>query len=484
MDRPTACHFPWRLLSVGTLLVAGCGRPASPSSAEWAPNCEPRRLELPAAVQRLGSQPVQGITPAAYPPQRFPTTAEATTPDSVPADAEPPVAVEPPVAAVMPAEDDERSKLQPVESPAQGAPVAEASPSLPAAGADALVPVPLPSVDVAPQPPAASLTYVPVSALNPPEPPSPAASSAAAVANPSAAAARGVPSRPMAAVNRRAEQLVGEGVGLAERGALYSARAQFIQALRMLAEAHDAQAGSDVCSHALSLGLTALRESRDFRPQRGSAESGVEVKYVVAAHRTPILKGETQVSPLAATQRYLNYARSQFEIAAGNEPAASFALYGLGRIAALGATKEGSVALGDVGQAMVYYRAAITADARNFRAANELGVLLGDNGRWDLAREMFLHGLKTTQEAALWRNLAVAYDRVGQPALAAQARSHLQQSQTSSPEVRYQWLDPATFARTPSATDATIMPPPGSPTSPPAGSNTGTAAQPNRTQRR
>lgn len=495
MDRPTTCHLPWRLLSVGTLLVAGCGRPGSPS-ADCPAGCEPRRLELPAAVQPLRSLPTERVTPAGYPAPRgplpFPTTAEATTAEPAPT-----INSGSPLKTQQSAEEDEQRVANERASEPHG--VQENQPALPgmalaAPDAEALTTEPLPSIEPPPtgpwpsaSEPLPAVTYLPPAPVGPRmhEPPSPAASSAAATATPPAAA-RGVPSGPMAAVNRRADQLVGEGVALAERGALYSARAQFIQALRLLAEAHDAQAGSDVRSHALRLGLTALRESRDFRPQHVSAEIGVEVKFVAATHRTPILKGENEVSPLVATQRYLNYARAQLEIAAGNEPAASFALYGLGRIAGLATARDGSPTLGDAGQAMVYYRAALTADARNFRAANELGVLLGDNGRWDLARDMFLHGLKVTQEPAMWRNLAVAYERSGQPALAAQARSRIPQGQSGNPEMRCQWLDPATFARTPSATDASTMPPQGVPNGPAAGGNMGTAAQPvwGRTQRR
>jgi tetratricopeptide (TPR) repeat protein len=158
-------------------------------------------------------------------------------------------------------------------------------------------------------------------------------------------------------------------------------------------------------------------------------------------------------TPVAAQQRYLTYARQQFEIAAGQQPAASFALYGLGRVAAVAARDSSAAVLGDGGQAMALYQAAVSADGRNFRAANELGVLLADNGRWDAARDMFAHAATISAQPAAYQNLATAYERLGQPALAAQARAYVPRGYGKTPELPLKWLDPAAFARTTSGTD-------------------------------
>jgi tetratricopeptide (TPR) repeat protein len=449
MDRRTVFHLRLRLLWLSALALVGCGSPAPSRPARPESSAEPRRLQLADDAQSLRPLEPQRATRAAYPfapknsARPISPVVEQGTPFS------------PSSAAIAP-NASTGTQLAPSQSNTTNGALSAAQ-TIPLHVPDG----PLPALDYDGRLP-------PVNDDSPP------------------ALSGGVPrstSGGMAAVNRRAEQLAMQGCSLAERGALFSARAQFIEALRLVAEAQDMEQATDSHAGALTAGLTALREVRDFQPKRSAAEHGIDLALVASAHRTPVLKqtGCEGLTAVAAQQRYLTYAQLQLEAAAGQQPAASFALYGMGRIAALAVRQQNSAALGDAGQAMALYQAAVAADARNFRAANELGVLLADNGRWDAARDMFAHSLSISPQPVAWQNLATAYERLGQPALAAKARAHVPRGFGTTPEMPLKWLDPAAFAQTPSGSDGQVAPrqthvagtPPPNPQAAP-----GTAAQP------
>ena len=374
MDRRTVSHLRVRLLWLGAWAFVGCGSPVSSGPSTVNSSAEPRRLQLPETAQSLRPIEPQLVTQAAYPAGSAPVYQPSAVPPS-PAVAPPnslngPMLVQPqsPVAGGLfgPAS-------QPGYSPTEPGRYAP-----PVVGDGRLTPV---DEDA----PAAG-------AFVPGYPRTADAASPPLVAGGPSLAALSARSAGMAAVNRRAEQLANQACSLAERGALFSARSQFIEALRIVAEALDMERVTDEHSRALSSGLTALREVRDFKPRRSAAEHGMDLAPLVAAHHTPVFKqtGCEGLTPVVAQQRYLTYARQQLEAAGGQQPGASFALYGLGRVAALAGRPEGSPALGDAGQAMAFYQAALGADARNYRAANELGVLLGESDRWDVARDTWV----------------------------------------------------------------------------------------------
>src|SRR5262249_884659 len=68
----------------------------------------------------------------------------------------------------------------------------------------------------------------------------------------------------MNAVLANADDFTRNGFDLAKRGALYSARARFVQALQLIAQAQDAEQETRLYTKALAAGLTAMKESRDF----------------------------------------------------------------------------------------------------------------------------------------------------------------------------------------------------------------------------
>ncbi len=278
----------------------------------------------------------------------------------------------------------------------------------------------------------------------------------------------------MAAVVRRADQRVRHGFQLAQRGASYSARSEYIAALQLIAQANDAQQGTQYFSTALAAGLAALKESSDFVRQN-PRKPHTDVAAIVARHRTTILKdgAAAALTPRAAAQRYYTYAQEQLAIAGACETTGAMALFGLGKVALDPAGNRGAQAMERTAQAMALYQASLLTDPQNYRAANELGVLVADSGGLERARELFLKTVSLSRQPAAWRNLAVVHSRLGEKQLAdaaqAQAVALEQAGITNSPSVK--WVDPAAFARTVPVTDS-MVPTVAAPKPPAAGAET------------
>jgi hypothetical protein len=228
----------------------------------------------------------------------------------------------------------------------------------------------------------------------------------------------------LAAVEGKARQRLSTAFSLARRGAIYSARAELIGALRMIAQALDAQQRTNDHSRALAAGLQALREVDDFLPQRAQMAADVDLAHIVSGHRTLVLKDADldRLTSLEAAQRYYTFAQQQFVAAGGGAPSTSLALFGLGKL------QNGSPASGSDdetssrAQAMVFYQAALMVDGRNFLAANELGVLLARFEHWEDARRVLQFGLSVDSQPALWRNLATVHRHLGEHELARLAQ--------------------------------------------------------------
>ncbi len=217
---------------------------------------------------------------------------------------------------------------------------------------------------------------------------------------------------------KRADERVLHGYDLASRGAVYAARAEFIAALKIIAQAHDNQDGTRRYSRAAAAGLVALKEARDF-VRTSSTLREVEISSVLVAHSTPVLKdGDTSdMPPIAAARLYYTYAQEQLSAAVGQEICGSMALYAMGKVAVMSAKQSGATAA-DSGQAMALYRAALIAYPKNFRAANELGVLLAEHGQYELARDLLIRSVVVSPQATTWKNLAAIHGRIGEHQLA------------------------------------------------------------------
>ncbi len=252
---------------------------------------------------------------------------------------------------------------------------------------------------------------------------------------PSTHVVRGGPG--MESVSRRADMYVKKGFELAGRGALYSARAQFIIALRTIADALDAHSATAHHAAALDAGLTALRESDDFHsPNAVTRRRRLEV--IVASHRTPILRHlvadeSAQDRPpvrvpgrVVAMQRYYTYAQQQLTVSGGREVIASMALYGLGKTClTLQQSRDPAIIAGGP-KAIVLHQAALLVDSRNYMAANEVGVLMAHCGQYYAARRALQHAAANSNNAAVWRNLSIVHEHLGETDLALRARRQVE----------------------------------------------------------
>jgi tetratricopeptide (TPR) repeat protein len=219
---------------------------------------------------------------------------------------------------------------------------------------------------------------------------------------------------------------VQRGYELAQRGALFAARAEFVQVLRRIAQAKDAAEDCNDHSRALAAGLRALDEAEDFVPAGIQLEADLNVDIVASSHRTPVLReGAEDVLPHEAAVRYHRYAQQQLTAAVAGEQAGSMALHGIGKIDALVAVRnDDDVQLTQRASAM--YAAALGARPDNHLAANELGVLLCRNGRSAEAVQLFMRTIDAAPSALAYHNLAVAQRKLG---LAGQAAANEREGQ-------------------------------------------------------
>ena len=262
----------------------------------------------------------------------------------------------------------------------------------------------------------------------------------------------------MHAVRYRTGTAVREGFSFARRGMYYSARTKFIQSLRTISQALDAQEGSNRRTQALAAGLRALEEVDDFVPSGARLEADLDMANLISAHRTPVLKNvdRGQVSPLSAQQSYFRFAQQQMTLAAGNAPVGSMALYGLARVESALAKQDprGHRTAGLKATSM--HQAALDVHPSNYLAANELGVLLARQGYYDQARRNFEQSVRIKPQPATWRNLATVYQKLRQDGLAASARqqadlvAHVpsgEENTAANQPTTVQWLSPDSFAR-------------------------------------
>ena len=257
----------------------------------------------------------------------------------------------------------------------------------------------------------------------------------------------------MLAMADHADSLAQHGFVLARRGAIYSARAEFISALGLVAQTLDAKEGGKSHSEALASGLRALREADDFRVRGSQLAAEMDLAGIVAAHRTPVLDDVPldDLTPLMAGQRYCGYARERLSTAIDNVPPGSKALFGLGKAYLILGNKTTRAELAARPKAMAAYQAAILADPRNHLASNELGVLLAHYGQFDESFRAFEHSLSVYPTPETWHNLAVVQERVGDTTMATFSRGRARPVPARQPSARDQvpilWVSPEEFAR-------------------------------------
>jgi hypothetical protein len=232
----------------------------------------------------------------------------------------------------------------------------------------------------------------------------------------------------------------------------YSARNELIKGLTLISQSLDVQQGTATHSAALTAGLTALEEARDFAATGSQQSRATNVAVIAATHQTklptPIAAG---TSPVVAQQQYFGFAQDQLTIAAGGLPASSDILYRLGRLqTALSAHDDDPTTL-HVPQAMVFHQAALATDGNNWLAANELGVLYVRYGQLPQARQLLVQSVMIHPHRQGWHNLAVIHRRLGEVDLAQRAEAEVQlldkqQGPDATANDMVRWVDPKTFA--------------------------------------
>ncbi len=293
----------------------------------------------------------------------------------------------------------------------------------------------------------------------------------------------------LAALSDQCSSLVAHGRSLAQRGAMYSARADIVQAERLITQALDAMSGSDEHSQAMSAANIALEEADDFLLRSGDATGEVDVRKIVEAHRTPILRGDSAatMAPIAALQAYYGYAQKQLIKASGGLPVASEAFYWHGKICATMVDTSAGNNTSNNARAMVFHQAALEVDPKHYLAANELGVLMARFGQLQEAKKMLIHSVTIRSNADGWHNLAVVHTRLGETELARKAdyeRSLAQRSANAgrgSGNELIRVVDSATFVGQSSASDMPVASRPATNTRSTA---TGTANLPSGSTRR
>ncbi|MHB8970928.1 MAG: tetratricopeptide repeat protein [Pirellulaceae bacterium] len=258
-----------------------------------------------------------------------------------------------------------------------------------------------------------------------------------------------------ATLDRNIATIIQRADDLAARGALFAARAEMLKALSAVTQALDANEGVRAHSEALGRSMRAFHEANDIAPHGSQLESELDLEQVVSGHRTPVLKNENvdHLTPIAAQQRYLEYAQQQLAVACGHVPAASQALYVLARIYTALDNSQLDPPMLCLPQAVALHRAALAVDPHNGRAANELGVLLARFGQWENARQTLLHGVAVLPSPETWHNLSVVHEQLGQLELARRASDQSAavvvgrgEPSQDAPVQSVHWVDPQTFS--------------------------------------
>lgn len=323
----------------------------------------------------------------------------------------------------------------------------------------------------------------------------PASSQAATLPDPPLSASEATaPLRPIPAVKRQrspaielaareADLHTQKAFDLASRGARFASRAEFIRALRLVAQSLDTENQVACHSNALARGLLAMREAQDFLPTGSRLEADLDIPGLVAGHRTPALKDveANAVTAQTALHSYFTYAQQQLAVAAGAEFAGSIAYHGLGKLHAAVASRPDDSIRAAQPKSMAFFQAALLVNPQNYMASNDLGVLLARASRYEDARAALEHSVSIRSTSAAWHNLATVYQRLGQPVLAQDAYRVAERARQAEASRRgrvvggrsVQWVDANRFAETYSPPDVQLKPAP--PASPPARPS-GTAA--------
>jgi len=260
-------------------------------------------------------------------------------------------------------------------------------------------------------------------------------------------------------IAQQADRQIRHGFDLAGRKAYFAARAEFIRALRLVAQGLDSEFQTTLHSRSLAAGLAAIREADDFLPRGSALEADLNLSHVIRRHRTPLLKNSTvdRLTPMLAMQAYFTFAQEQLAAAAGSEIAGSMALQGLGKLhGKLAAERSVNIRAAEP-KTMTFYQAALLVWPGNFMASNDLGVLLANCGSYAEARTALEHSITISQQSTGWHNLAEVYRQLGKDRLAQRANqlslvarrdeNTRRKTQMGSSHAQIKWVSPDDFVK-------------------------------------
>jgi tetratricopeptide (TPR) repeat protein len=254
----------------------------------------------------------------------------------------------------------------------------------------------------------------------------------------------------MQTARSQAREAIERGFFLANRGATFSAQAEFCRAIDLIAQARDVDEPGGQHAHDFQDGLAALREAEDYAAVP-SVSDGDALRVLSASHRTPVLRRMEHAEALTVHQAaglYATYAQEKLLAAVGLEPIGSVAMVGLGKTLRTIEHRQPELDLIAAGQAAACYQAALQSDANNFHAAHELGTLLANLGVNEEASTLLNRAISIHPTSETWSNLAVVYQRMGQTqpaATALQQATRLGPTQIAKPQLP-RVVDPKTFA--------------------------------------
>jgi tetratricopeptide (TPR) repeat protein len=419
-----------------TIIAPGEPRPVTkPAEPAAAPPQEAKPAAVAPTMDHAGVKQPQSETPALTSPAALSPLAEAGPPLWAETEKTPLLDADSPARAKSPSDN---------EAPVRLPPTVAASPGDSSGGLTSV----LRNNSMAPashDPPAAPLGQaIPAEAAPQPLPP----------------VADNLPrSEQLESLAREADKQIRHGFELANRGAYFAAQAEFVAALRLVAQALDAEHRTSEHSQALSNALLAIREAQDFLPHGAKTEADLDLPTLVAGHRTPALKSvpAADLRAFTALRTYFTYAQEQLSVAAGHEVAGSMALYALGKLHTSCARLNVPEMVACQPKAKVFYQAALLTVPDNFMALNDLGVLLAQDGNYREARVMLERSVALQRNSAVLANLALVYRQLTQQDAADRAHRDMEMARRLEQQRRQSvygggglvtWLDPGTFAQT------------------------------------
>ncbi len=224
-------------------------------------------------------------------------------------------------------------------------------------------------------------------------------------------------------INQRAHEHIAYGKSLARRGSMFAARQEFLQALRLIAEAYDMNSDGRKHTNHLAKSLSALAESEDFVTDDSERQLNLDVDAIIATHTSRVIEdaNASDLTAIQALRRYYSFASKNLADAAGQSKTASEALYCLGKLLSTAANYDSAGKPMDRAKAIVMFQASLAADDKNYRSAHELGVLMARNGKWNRAKTLFKQSLRIRQMPESWKGLEVVHRKLNENDLAALA---------------------------------------------------------------